>query len=64
MYECFCLLIILCTMCMQYPWRSEDGAGFLATRVTGCCELLCGCWDSDKEPLEEQPVLLTAESCL
>jgi hypothetical protein len=31
------------------------------TGVTDNCELLCGCWELNSAPLEEQPVLLTAE---
>lgn len=34
------------------------------TRVTGCHELPCGCYDSSPGPLEEQHVLLAAEPCL
>lgn len=32
--------------------------------VTPGCEPLCRCWDSNLGPLEEQPVLLTAEPYL
>ena len=28
------------------------------------CELLCGCWELNSGPLEEQSVFLTAESSL
>jgi hypothetical protein len=28
------------------------------------CEPPCGCWELNSEPLEEQPVLLTAKSSL
>ena len=31
------------------------------TGVTDNCELLCGCWDLNLGPLEEQLVFLTAE---
>ena len=31
------------------------------TGVTDSCELPCGCWELNSGPLEEQPVLLTAE---
>ena len=34
------------------------------TGVTDRCELPCGCWGWNPSPLEEQPVLLTAESSL
>jgi hypothetical protein len=41
--------------------RPEEGAGFLETGITGGCEPPCGCWKLDPGPLQEQPVLLTAE---
>ena len=37
---------------------------FPGTRITDSCELLCGCWELNLGPLEEQPVLLTAEPSL
>ena len=33
-------------------------------RDRGGWDLLCGCWESSPGPLEEQPVLLTAEPSL
>ena len=38
----------------QIPW----------TWITDGCESPCGCWDLNPGPLEEQPVLLTAEPSL
>ena len=32
--------------------------------ITGGCEPPCGCWDLNSGPLEEQPVLLTADPSL
>ena len=32
--------------------------------ITDCCEPPCGCWELNSEPLEEPPVLLTAEPSL
>jgi hypothetical protein len=32
--------------------------------VTDSCELLCGLWELNPGPLEEQPVVLTAEPSL
>ena len=40
-------------------WVSDPGTG-----VTSTCELPCGCWELNPGPLEEQPVLLTAEPSL
>lgn len=31
------------------------------TTVTDVCELRCGCWESNPDPLEEQQVLFSAE---
>ena len=32
--------------------------------LTDGCELPCGCWELNPGPLEDQPVLLTAEPSL
>lgn len=34
MNGCFCLLVCLYIMCMQCPWRPEDGAIYSRTGVT------------------------------
>ena len=46
------------------PWRLEQGTGFPETGVSDGYELQCKCWESNTHPLEEQPVLLTAEPSL
>ena len=38
-----------------------EGQIFGTRGVTDTCELLCGCWELNSCPLEEQPVLLTTE---
>jgi hypothetical protein len=38
--------------------------GSLGTGVPDSCELPCGFWELNLDPLEEQPVLLTAEPSL
>ena len=60
----FCLNVRLCTMCVPCPWSPEEGVKFLGTGVKDGCEPLCGCWEWDLGPLEEQPVLLTTEPSL
>ena len=35
----FCLHVCLCTMCIQYSQRPEDGVGSPGTGVTNACEL-------------------------
>ena len=49
----FCLHICLC-----------EGVGSPGSRVTGSCELPCGCWEWNLGLVEERPVLLTAEPSL
>lgn len=54
----------LCTMCMHYLKRPEEGDGFPETRVTDSSKLPCGFWESSKDSLEGQLVLFTAEASL
>ena len=46
----------VCLLTMKVKRRSQI--------VTGSCESPCGCWESNLDPLEEHPVLLTTESSL
>ena len=39
--------------------RSEEKVRSPGTEVTGGCELPCGCWESNPDPLTAQSVLLT-----
>jgi hypothetical protein len=48
-------------MYMQCPSRPKENVGFPGFAVTEGCEPLCGWWESNLGPLEEQAVLLTAE---
>lgn len=48
---------------MQHPQKTE-GADSPGTGVTDGWELPCGCWDMNPDPLQEQPVLVTAETSL
>jgi hypothetical protein len=41
--------------------RVSDPLELLLKNKTGCCELLCGCWELNLGPPEEQPGLLNAE---
>lgn len=38
---------------MQYPQRSEEVVRTLRLALQGC-DLLCGCWELNLSPLEEQ----------
>ena len=38
-----------------------EGARFSGIRVLDGCELPCGCWELNLDPLEEPPVLLIVE---
>jgi hypothetical protein len=60
-YECFTCIYV----CAPYvPGVQEDQKIFQIpeSRVTDACESLCGCWELNPGPLQEQPVLLTSES--
>lgn len=50
-------------VCARYPWRPEEGTGCPGTGVMDSCEPLCGCWESNPDPLQQQ-VLLTTEPSL
>jgi hypothetical protein len=52
------------TVCTWYLQKLEEDMGFLSTRVMVGYELPRGCQESNLSPLEEQPVLLTAEPSL
>lgn len=54
----------MCVCTPQYMpgvLRPEEGMGSPETEVTDDCELPYGCWGLNLDPLEEQPVLLTAD---
>jgi hypothetical protein len=56
MYVCMYVLCMCC--CLQtYQKRASDP-------TTDGCEPPCGGWDLNSGPVEEQPVLLTAEPSL
>ena len=42
----------------------EESVGTPVTGITHICEPPCACWESNLGPVEEQPVLLTAEPSL
>lgn len=49
-------------MCVPRALCPEEGIGYL--EFTDCCELPCGCSESNLGLLEEQPVLLMVEPSL
>lgn len=49
----------VCTKCL---WRLEEGAGACGAEVIHACELQCGSWELNLDPLEEQLVTFTMES--
>ena len=59
--ECFYLCVTRVPGAHLGQKRLADPAG---TGVVDDRELPCGCWESNLEPLEEQPVLLTTEPSL
>lgn len=46
------------------PRMPEEDIRCSGTGVADDCELLCGCWESNPGPLEEQPVVLATEPSL
>ena len=50
-------------MCLV-PEEVRQSVSFSKTRVTDGWELLCGCWEPNLVPLEEQQVFLPAEPTL
>jgi hypothetical protein len=60
----FCLLIYLCTNCVQGLRRPEESIGSSGTGAIDVGESPCGCWELNPGPLEEQSVLLSADSSL
>lgn len=54
----------LCSMCKQFSQTQEEGYGSHGTRITDRAELLWGDCESNLDVLEEQQVVLTAESFL
>lgn len=50
----------LCARCLE----AREDVGFLGIRVVDSSELLCWWSASNPDPLEEQPLLLTAEPSL
>jgi hypothetical protein len=49
--------------CLAFQ-RPEEVTECPGTKVTDGCELPGGCWQSNPGPLQEQPVLVTAEPSL
>ena len=63
-YECFANMYACVPRGVKYSQRPEQGVGSPGAGVTDCCELPCGRWESNPDPLKEQPTLLTTESLL
>ena len=51
-------------VCVWYVQRSEETVQLPGVAVTGSCEPLCGCWEFNTGPLEEQHILLDTEPFL
>jgi hypothetical protein len=50
----------MCTSYVQDP-RHQSSIRSPGARLTDDCELPCGCWELNQGPVEDHPVLLTAE---
>lgn len=53
----FCMYRCTPLVCLA-PLEAKRGIGSLESRITDFCELLCGCWELNQGPREEQLVLL------
>ena len=66
-YICMCVLAV-CMYAYHFhvscPWRPEEGTRFYSIGLENGCKSPCGCLELNPEPLEEQPVLSTAQSAL
>jgi hypothetical protein len=59
-----CIHVFISCVCVWYLWRSEESIGPPGTDVKDGCELSCECLELNTGPIQEQQVLLTAESSL
>jgi hypothetical protein len=64
----FLFLLLTIYFILIYIWCSArlymcacEGVRCPGTNTTDDCELLCGCWELDLGPLQDQPELLTTE---
>ena len=60
----YLLFLILCALLLCLHSCLCEDVRSPGTAVTDSCELLCWCWALNPGPLEEEPVLLTAEPSL
>jgi hypothetical protein len=60
MYMCICMYVRVCAPCIEGQGGLRD-IELLATGVIGGCETLCGCWELNPSPVQQQQVLLTNE---
>jgi len=64
---CVCVCVCVCVhkcVCAWCSSKSEEGIGSLGNGGTDAYEASCRCWESNPDPLEEQPVLLSSEPSL
>lgn len=54
-----CLHEVMCTVCVQKP---RDVFRSSSTEVADSREPPCACWELNPSPLQEQPMLFTAEA--
>ena len=59
----FCLHVRLSTVCMLYPYLTEEGSRSPGSGVSHC-GWSCGCWELNPGSLKEQPMFLIAEPSL
>ena len=54
----------MCTTCVRYPQKPEEGSRSFGTVFSDGRVPLCGCWELNLGHLEEYPTLITAKPSL
>lgn len=58
----FCLLVCMCTPCVQFLWWPEEGVRVSGIEVTDSCSLPSRCWKLNPDSLQEQSELVRTSS--
>lgn len=64
MYGCSSCMYVRAPYACLVPEKARRKTQVPQTGVKDSCELVCGCWQSNQSPLEEQPMFLTTEPSL
>jgi len=61
---CVCVSVCACVFVYMCPWRPEEGIRYPGTGVKDGFIPSCVCWELNQGLLQEQLMLLTADSSL